>query len=643
MHVKKPAASKTILILSVIEGIIALLFGIAHLTSHNPLSQKTEIFIILSTLVMLSAAGLLALLVWVLFSRKRQALLCLLEKWIAARSHLLQLTLWLVSALLASALALLIILRPEAHHLGILQAVWKDLIPIHLWGMALTVQLLIWLGLQYPNTYNTRKFLNVSVISQTLLLQLILLVSLLHWCILVFQLPLFDMLPGWFWKFTVKPYTWRSAIALLLLAMLLLLTMTLLKKPQQHKRNLLLLIGLGYILQIGFGYVEGKGFESVRAKYATSYHKSYAEHAADRPNLLAALQNYEQKYSQELYLGTKPPGVLLTYVLSQKGSALFASQDSFRQRFTALTRFITVLYPLIAMLTLIPLYSFSRRLAENTNPFLSSILYLTCPNVILIPLFLDQALYPLLFMLLLNLLLHTIPRQSPALSLIDGLCIYLALYFTFSMLPVMLLAASWIAVEALSGNLNWKKALLMLAGLVLGALLGYLLLRYTLNYDILIRYQAAFERHRQLKIFESSAQNLPSTLLVNNLDIAAWSGFPVYLLFLWGAGRILLTEIKKWFEQRKQTMQKAANTTLSLSRLFTFTLALIITYFGLNLFGQTRGEVGRIWLFLVPIFCFFASQESSLLCRRKTSGVFLVIALQWITVFLTYQYQDFFA
>lgn len=629
--------------LSIIEGITAILFGIAHLTSHKPVLPKTDVFIILSVPVILCAAGLLVLFAWVLFSRNRQSLLHPLDRWIAVPSHLLQLTLWLVSALLVSALALLIILRPEAHRLGILQTVWKDLIPIHLWVMALMMQLLIWLGFQYPDTYKTRGFLDISIISQILLLQLVLLFSLLHWCILIFQLPLFDMLPGWFWKFTVKPYTWRSAIALLFLVMLLLLTMTILKKPQQYKRNLLLLIGLGYILQIGFGYIEGKGFEAIRAKYATSYHKSYAEHAADRPNLLTALQNYEEKYSQELYLGTKPPGVLLTYVLSQKGSALFASQDSFQQRFVALTRFITILYPLIAMLTLIPLYSFSRQFAGNTNPWLSSILYLTCPNVILIPLFLDQTLYPLLFMILLNFLLYTMHQQSPILSLICGFCIYLALYFTFSMLPVMLLAALWIAIEMLLGNLGWKKALLMLTGLMLGVLLGYLLLRYTLNYDILIRYQAAFERHRQLKIFESNAQNLPSTLLVNNLDIAAWSGFPVYLLFLWGAGRVLITEIKKWFEKRKQALKKTVNTAPPLSHLSAFTLAMIITYLGLNLFGQTRGEVGRIWLFLVPIFCFFASQETSLLCKRKTSGVFLVIVLQWMTVFLTYQYQDFFA
>jgi hypothetical protein len=166
-----------------------------------------------------------------------------------------------------------------------------------------------------------------------------------------------------------------------------------------------------------------------------------------------------------------------------------------------------------------------------------------------------------------------------------------------------------------------------------------------LNYDFISRYQAAFDRHRQIKIFEPGIKNFLSSILVNNVDIAAWTGFPIYLFFTWHGARSLINLVIKWVKQPELipinlSMRYTNPTDI---RLTSFLTAFYLTFIGLNLFGQTRGEVGRIWLFMVPIFCLVASLEAQLLCKRKAVGIYLVIIIQWVTIFLTYKYQDFFA
>ena len=63
------------------------------------------------------------------------------------------------------------------------------------------------------------------------------------------------------------------------------------------------------------------------------------------------------------------------------------------------TLFMLWVFPLLSFSTLALLYWLNRSLLDEEDGLLPGLLYLSCANVILIPLFLDQAIYPPVFLL----------------------------------------------------------------------------------------------------------------------------------------------------------------------------------------------------------------------------------------------------
>ena len=109
--------------------------------------------------------------------------------------------------------------------------------------------------------------------------------------------------------------------------------------------NLILLVLLGFGLQAGFGFIEGQGFESLRLKFVESFHKGFAEYAVDNPDALIAMMDYEHIYSEDINLGTKPPGALLIYILVQKTTQFFFPAGDFTGRFLNLTQAVPTSFP----------------------------------------------------------------------------------------------------------------------------------------------------------------------------------------------------------------------------------------------------------------------------------------------------------
>jgi hypothetical protein len=285
-------------------------------------------------------------------------------------------------------------------------------------------------------------------------------------------------------------------------------------------------------------------------------------------------------------------------------------------------------YPILASITLVVLYFFSRAYLDDRQAYLAPILYLTCSNFLLIPLFLDQVLYPLLFISCTFFILKIIQSQSFICALLCGLVITISLFFSFSFLPLIGLAPAWVILQAVTNPAAWrgKTVIKLFLGLGAGLIFGYLIFRLCLQYDFFTRYLHAFARHQEIKTFQPGIQNLLSMLLVNNVDIAAWSGFPLFILFV---AQIISSIISM--------VHGKAN------KWDVFSVAIALTYGGLNIFSQTRGEVGRIWLFMVPFFALLAAGRIVKLSPSWRTSVTLLILLQLVTAFMTFQFQDFFA
>ncbi len=515
-----------------------------------------------------------------------------------------------------------------AYWFGWLHVLFLQVWPLFIWVLLAGLQGLFILFKQHSGLLLTKAAWFNRRLADTALWLTVCTVTLLHWMILFFNLPLFDMLPGWFWKFIPKPFTPLTLIIIPLGLLVFGLAYAILNHKLPRRYALMILLLAGGILQIGFGCMDGQCVESLRLKYINTAHVSYAELAADRPDMFEALRNYEEHYRNEIYLGTKPPGVLGIYLLTQKISSIWMPVHSFDERLHSLTSLIAWVFPWLAMLVLWPLTALKRELDAASDDLLVPLLYLICPNVLLIPLFLDQVFYPLFFTLGLYLWWLTLKRRSWGMALLSGLYFYSALYFTFSMLPLLPLALAWLVLEAWSSN-TWRQPLpwiKLLAAVSAGLLLGYWLLRLGLNYDIFLRYTHAMEGHRAIKSFEPGLTFTFEALFVNTLDIAAWTGFPVFILAVVASIQAAINLIRN----------KA-------SQLDALLFAFAATYLALNLFGQTRGEVGRIWLFMLPLLALGAVRQIRQMFYGQPKWAYLLLAMQLISVFLTFQFQDFFA
>lgn len=543
---------------------------------------------------------------------------------------------WLLPLILTSALLLfmtlavcLVFLFPQADVLGQWQVLYAKLRVFMGWVAVVNAEVLAFSLLSYSKVLRSKEFWQPLTIFRTLMLLGSILITFFHWGLLNFQVRIFKLIPGWFWRFHLKGIDMAIFYYLPCMAAALLIVIFILRKPGKSFRNLCLLAILGIGLQFTFGYLEGGGIESIRLKFAASMHKGYAEHACDRPDLFQALIHYEERYGKDSYLGTKPPGVLIVYVLTQKVSNLINPALNFNGRFLRMTTFMAYAYPLISMVVIFLIYGFARRYLDNETALWSSALYIFSPNVVLIPLFLDQVLYPLVFLTGVFLIGLAIRRQNVFLAFAAGAHCYIAMYFTFSMLPLIPLAIIWIALDYWQHRKErpLSKSAVLLAGLIIGIVVLLFLFSWLLNYDLILRYTSAFAKHKALKLYEPGIKNFFLSLLLNNVEFPAWSGFAVVLFALGSLGLSLAA----FFRDRLQSFD-------------VFTLAAFLTYAALNLFSQTRGEVGRIWLFMVPMVCIYAVRGIKELFPKHRQWVYgALILAQLVTTFLIFRFQDFFA
>jgi hypothetical protein len=402
-------------------------------------------------------------------------------------------------------------------------------------------------------------------------------------------------------------------------------------KPGHTWRKLALLIAVGYMLQVGMGFMDGQGYESIRLKYADSVFNGYAKVAAAEPGVVDTLSNYESLYQQDHYLGTKPPGMLLPYFLTEKVAQVIMPRATAGGRFVSLTLLGAYVFPAIAMLVLPVLYLFSKKLlGERDDAILPAVLYITCANVVLIPMYMDQVLYPLVAMAILLLLYFAIQRQSIWLAALVGGACNLAIYLTFSLTPLIPLAGLWVGIDYLPHR-NEGRKLLKTAWLLLAMLAGwlviFLILLAGLNYNFFLRFPNAIVNHRTSMdvVGMPSLQQMLGYAFLNTVEFAVWTGIPLAIIFI----SVLVKTVRAFIQKRATALHGLM-------------AAFMITFVALGLFGQTRGEVMRLWLFFVPLVCLFIAQDVSGMFRRRQWGFLFLTLLQLVTLFLTFKFQDFY-
>ena len=514
--------------------------------------------------------------------------------------------------------------------------------PLLLWLFALTFQTVLFLVLGFPEQSLNRKTFKVKVMFNALIVLGVITFSLLHWIILAMQMRVFADIPGWYWDIRAKPFSLRDGLFLLLLALSIALVGYVLNHPRKTKRNLLIIFALGWIVQVGFGVIEGQGFESLRLKYATSLHRSHAlKSSADNISLLETIRDYENLYGSTMFQSTKPPGTLVIYIMTRYVSDWIHPQSTPQGRFRALTTFEAYVFPFISFVVVFVIYLFSKELLPEEDRLLPSILYILLPNVILLTLFLDQVLYPLLFISSAYIVIKVVEKRTFHLAVLSGAIIYLCAFFTFSMLPLIPFAFLYIGIDFLRNRPHRKvlNSLSLFLGILAGLGLMFGIFYYALDYNVFTRYQGAMKVVRNfdflLRVDAPRGEQLPNTgfllppryilgaFALNNLEFASAVGFPIYLLFIVQGVATLSAFVK-----RKITPQHA------------ILASFLATFLAMNIFAPIQGEAARLWIFWTPMIVLFAGSSIAALFKPHNRMTYLLVFLQLTTIYLTFKFQD---
>ncbi len=468
--------------------------------------------------------------------------------------------------------------------------------------------------------------------------------SVLHWArlvvfllgtavysyVLAFHYDWLQSIPGWFFFRQDKPGgPYQYLYLFLMLAFAFLAVFVIFKLTKQPFLSIAIAMVCLFGLQIGYGFVLGNGFESLRVKYAKAAVSEELQTVCQaRESLLESVRNYEAIYGDNFWLGTKPPGFFSFYALLKVGVGLFrpAVLTDPQACFITLTKNFAYFLPLLATFLLLPLYLIQKQLTSRSLPFLSALVYISAPSLILMTLLIDQFLFPLLFTLFLLVLALMITRQSPVFAFLAGCLAYLLVFVSFSLLPVLGLAVIWLFVDYFVNRpkRNFRRILLLLVAFLGGLLLTSLLIWFLLGYNPLARYQFAFQRHREIKQFEFSLRWILQYGFLNHVDFMLWTGFGLLFLFYLSSLRACFL-----FLQRQATTYDG------------FRIAFFLTFLALNLVGQTKSEVGRLWVFLLPGFALTVFPESLKLLKKPLHSLQLFFLTQMWSTFLVFYFIHF--
>lgn len=541
------------------------------------------------------------------------------------RLRLVLITLFCLS--LTSIIIIAVLSSPVRNYFGSFRYIFERSKSVIVWATLAILQTLgFLLTSSYPVWRKDRFFTNGKAMLYFLLL-IIGITTILHWSTIILHDAFLNALPYWWMRFVPMSFTNRHLIFVVVFLGYIASVVFILQHPQKALRNIILLVAIGYSMQVSFGVIDGGGFESLRAKLVHSNHNRYAEFAVKDRDTKLAISQYEDIYGEDRVLSTKPPGGLIFYRVLERFANLGESNADVHQCYVQLTQLVSYLFPFIASLNVVVLFALSAGYFKDKETYLPSILFLVFPNFLLVQLQLDQAIYPLLFIIGVYFQWITIKKRSLKCAFTTGVFLYFVIFFSFSLIPLLALLMIWMLLIFINGKSKSDRLIVvkLLVFTVLGFGLTHVIFFYGLQYNFIARYLDAMAHHRLEKDYEPGLGWMVYAFLINNLEFLLWSGIPVVLL-----------AISRVIRAGNNLIKRRTNNLDLLS------LSFAGTFIAVTLFGQTRGEVGRIWMFMLPVVSLLAANELVTISGRRKNGVLLLIAIQLITTYLIFKFQYYF-
>jgi hypothetical protein len=341
-----------------------------------------------------------------------------------------------------------------------------------------------------------------------------------------------------------------------------------------------------------------EGVMAIAQPGANRYHKA----ARGVENLASVLEDYPawMRADSHALVITNPGGPLtvfwsLNHVFSgdEAGAAAFAEwcEDTFTEGvrlagspwaarlFADMTAaeiagawLATLIFPCFASLVAIPAYLLASSLYGRREGVLAAAFSLAVPSLVLFSPGLDQC-YPVLAATAAWLAHSAGRRQSLLMAGLSGLVLSVGFFFSLAFAVAALLAGLLALVGLVQSET--KASPKTVAGLTVAAVTGFfvpvLVLRMILGYRSFAVWQGCLEANAEFNA--ASQRGYWTWLMLNPVEFAVFLGLPAACLLAW---RLFGKE--------------------SLAAQLVVGLLVLVNILGLN-----RGEVARLWLFLMPV------------------------------------------
>lgn len=283
--------------------------------------------------------------------------------------------------------------------------------------------------------------------------------------------------------------------------------------------------------------------------------------------------------------------------------------------------FIGHLLPLLGALSVIPLFYFARRLVGEAWAWRTAVLSTVVPSFAAFFASIDQVyvLVGLSFLAVFAAAIHCAEsgtRRGKALGALAGIVFGVCLFMTLSLLPLALIAVIIFAKSAWSEPERRRElrdvALAGVAGFVGFYALLFVLFRFNMPATV----RASLAAHRAVTLSEMP-RSYRAWLLWDLLDYFFFLGIPAAGLFA--------SQLKAC--ARERSVPAGAAIQREQGWLTATLVSFVATMLVLDVSGIVRGEVARVWMFLMPLPLIFASARMRKLDDDEWSHVV------WIIVF----------
>jgi len=460
--------------------------------------------------------------------------------------------------------------------------------------------------------------------------RMLLLLSAIHAIILAFRLPVLESLPGWVWCSTDNaihaywPFVFTLAIPLAALTSLL--------RTKTNKRfgPLVLIVFVAISLQVGFSLLEGRGIEGLRKNATLSGHSEFFDLASRVDGVGSFVSSYERRVVTGQfgnYCRSKPVGTPLLYIANQRIASLFIEHDNLPDRCNWARTFASIAWPCLSALVIFPIFGLVAMVTSHRVALTTCTLYALIPSVNLVTLHTDGVFYPTLFVTTLFIAALAKRTQSPWIAWLSGALAVFCCFFSVGLAPVLPLGLVllWFAEADCSRIALGISRTRLACYWGAGVLASWALILCLSGMELLTVTRRCLSHHASWLGCGPSITTMAYSGMLNILEFSLWTGIPVFMLALF--------TLTRFSSDLKQTRRRSACTLV-----FATFLSLAFMAF----FGQTTGEVNRLWLYMVPLVCMAAAIELSRLPRQKGHWALWSILLAQLTLTtLTKAFQDF--